>query len=116
MTGVCPLATTPEPSSSGHPLDQLAQELEGFPWGKRGLRLLNYLRDKGVLGEGDVVHGLPVVDLLKKLCTSDPPPGKLTPASQDKILKILRRFKAQGVLIPRAYIASRSCSAVFWGL
>ena len=36
--------------------------------------LLNYLRDKGIMKpEEDVISGLPVVDLLKACCNTDPP-------------------------------------------
>ena len=116
VSGPCPLTPPETEETVNRPLlAQLTQELEDFPWGKRGLRLLNYLRDKGVLKpEEDVVSGLPVVDLLKACCNTDPP--GLTPGrgQQERVQKILRRFKAQGVLIPRAYLASRLCAAVFW--
>ena len=104
-----PTATATPPTTTGE------AELEGFPWGLKAVRLLKYLRAKGVVApEDDTVHGLPLVDFLKGVVCSEPPGGRPPSQQQEKILKILRKIKAGGVLIPAAYIINKPCSQVFW--
>ena len=91
------------------------EELAGFPWGPKALRLLKFLRAKGVVGpHDDTVHGLPLVDFLKGVVCCKPPGARPPSQQQEKILKILKKIKAGGVLIPAAYILNKTCSQVFW--
>ena len=91
------------------------EELKGFPWGPKAVRLLKYLRAKGVVAPNDdVVHGLPLVDFLKGVVCSEPPGRRPPTQQQEKILKILKKIKAGGTLIPAAYILNKPCSQVFW--
>ena len=52
-------------------LTVLKTELVDFPWGKRAVRLLAYLRQKGVVKNSDILEGVPLVDVLKTLCTQE---------------------------------------------
>lgn len=93
------------------------EELEGFPWGKRGQRLLKFLRLKGVVSvSDDVIEGIPLVDFLKVVVCTEPPSssGRVHAPQQEKILKILKKLKVGGIAIPAAYIVNRSCREVFW--
>ena len=109
----CPLSSR---SSSAPPTPTTGEEeLEGFPWGPKAVRLLKYLRSKGVVApDDDTVHGLPLVDFLKGVVCSEPPGGRPPTQQQEKILKILKKIKAGGTLIPAAYIVNKPCSQVFW--
>jgi len=108
----CPNSDSPAPThSTGE------AELEGFPWGKRGQRLLKFLQLKGVVSvSDDVIEGIPLVDFLKVVVCTEPPPssGRVQAPQQEKILKILKKLKASGIAIPAAYIVNRSCREVFW--
>lgn len=100
-----------------HQEDLLTQELEGFPWGKRGLRLLRFLRLKGIVNKDqDTIETIPLVDFLKVVVNPEPPFSEEHQQRRkpDKIIKILKGIKAKGVLIPDCYIGNRRCTNVFW--
>ena len=98
-------------------LTVLKTELVDFPWGKRAVRLLAYLRQKGVVKNSDILEGVPLVDVLKTLCTQEPPSWALQgrPKQQERILKLLKRLKTRDhLLVPASYITNRAVAAVFW--
>ena len=101
---------------------QLLEELQDFPWGKKAVRLLNYLRLKAVIGpDTDHLDGIPLIDVLRYVSTSDPPPSgpgqvaRRRRPQQEKILRVLRKLKlVRGLQIPAAYLPNKSAAAVFW--
>ena len=100
----------------------LLEELQDFPWGKKAARLLNYLRLKEVIGpDTDHLDGIPLIDVLRYVSTSDPPPSgpgqvaRRRRPQQEKILRVLRKLKlVRGLQIPAAYLPNKSAAAVFW--
>lgn len=100
----------------------LLEELQDFPWGKKAARLLNYLRLKEVIGpDTDHLDGIPLIDVLRYVSTSDPPPSspgqvaRQRRPQQEKILRVLRKLKlVRGLQIPAAYLPNKSAAAVFW--
>ena len=119
--GPCPLVEPKEPvtlpveDQLGNVLTLLTEELDSFPWGKRGKRLLTLLRVKGVVKDDDTLEGVPWVDILKTLCTPEPPGAKRKHSpQQEKILRLLKRLKKNGLQIPACYIQNRAAALVFW--
>lgn len=101
------------------PLDLLTEDLSSFPWGKRGLRLLSYLRAKKILDErSDTLENIPIIDILRAVSTPTPP--SVTGANQSTqsqhIKRILRKLKLkQKLRIPASYIGNKEIRKIFWG-
>ena len=115
----CPTATAAgeahQPSTTFQA--QLLEELQDFPWGKKAVRLLNYLRVKEVIGpDTDQLDGIPLIDVLRYVSTSDPPQAvRRRRPQQENILRVLRKIKlTQGLQIPSAYLLNKTAAAVFW--
>ena len=96
-------------------LDTLREEIADFPWGKRGQRVLSFLRAKGFVSTGEI-KGIPLVDILRCIVTAEPPPSPTRKPSrqQVRIFKLLKQLKSKGLIIPSSYITNKSLVNLYW--
>ena len=100
-----------EHASAGKESDvgEIEELLEGFKWRERGLRLYRCLMKQ----IEDPPEAYLMVDLLRFCSTPQSKFSSNGEANDKKMINILKKYKAQGLRLPQAYLTRPSAKKMF---